>query len=135
MVNNDIELESSSSDSLATEDRFSSPSDESVCGCYLNEPEYSQVELEKLQKLHECELSENSSSDKELNSSRLEYLHWCKCSCCVIYNTFKLVECKCCREFSTLLNDKLNDIKCIPMNNKSEILCSNRIVLETSPIP
>ena len=136
MANNDIEPESSSSSSHspATEDSFSSPSDEYVSGYYLNEPEYSQVELEKLQKLHECELSENSSSDEELNSSRLENLHWCKCSCCVIYNTFKLVKCKCCREFSTLLNDKLNDIKCITMNNEFEILCLNRIVLETASI-
>ena len=97
----------------------------------MNEPEYSQVELEKLQKLHKCELSENSSSDEELNFS---FFHWYKCSCCVIYNTFKLVECKCCREFSTLLNDKLNDIKCITMNNEFEILCLNRIVLEAASI-
>ena len=43
MANNDIELESSnsSSDSLATEDSFSSPSDGYVSGCYLNEPGYS----------------------------------------------------------------------------------------------
>ena len=130
MAKNDIELEisSSSSDALATEDSFSSPSDEYVSGCYLKEPEYSQVEIEKLQKLHECELSENSSSDEEGNSSRLE--NWCKFSCCVIYNTFKLVECKCCRE----LNDKLNYIKCITMNNELEILCLNRIVLETASI-
>ena len=76
MANNDIELESSSSssDSVSTEDSFSSPSCEYVSGCYLNEPEYSQVELENLQKLHECEWSENSS-DEELNSSRLENLH------------------------------------------------------------
>ena len=136
MANNYIELESSSSSSHSptTEDSFSSPSDEYVSGCYLNEPEYSQVELEELQKLHECELYGNSSSDEELNSSRLENLHWCKCSCCVIYNTYKLVECKCCREFSTLLNDNLNDIKCITMNNEFEILCLNRIVLETASI-
>ena len=75
-------------------------------------------------------LSENSSSDEELNSSRHENLHWCKCSCCVIYNTFKLVECKCCSEFSTLLND----IKCITMNNEFEILCLNQFVLETASI-
>ena len=77
MANNDIELESSSSssDSLVTEDSFSSPSDEYVSGCYLNKPEYSQVEIEKLQKLHKCELSENSSSNEELNSSGLENLH------------------------------------------------------------
>ena len=75
MANNDIELESSSSssDSLVTEDSFSSPSDEYVSGCYLNKPEYSQVEIEKLQKLHK--LSKNSSSNKELNSSGLENLH------------------------------------------------------------
>ena len=57
------------------------------------QPEYSQVELEKLQKLHEWrELCENSSSDEELNSSRLENLHGANVHCCVvIYNTFKLV--------------------------------------------
>ena len=78
MANNVIELESSSSSShsVATEDSFSSSSDEYVSRCYLNETEYSLVELEKLQKLHECKLSEKSSSDEKLNSSRLENLHW-----------------------------------------------------------
>ena len=81
LANNDIELEglSSSSNSLATEDSFYNASHEYVRRCYLNQQEYSQLKLEKLQKLHECELSENSSSGEELNTNRLENLHWCKC--------------------------------------------------------
>ena len=38
------------------------------------------------------------------------------------------------REFSTLLNDKLNDIKYITMNNEFETLCLNRLLLETASI-
>ena len=52
MANNNIELESSSysSDFIASEDSFLVP----VMNMLVNQPpEYSQVELEKLQKLHE----------------------------------------------------------------------------------
>ena len=55
---------------------------------------------------------ESCSSDaEEQNSSRLENLHWCKCSHCTVMPT--LIESKCCREYVELLGDKLYGIKCI----------------------
>ncbi|XP_057302765.1 P2X purinoceptor 7-like [Hydractinia symbiolongicarpus] len=125
-----MENSSSCSDSPISEVEYSSDSSEtSVTGCYMNEPEYSKAELEKV-----TYKSSDSEEEDELNSSRLENLHWCTCTCCVIYNCFTLVECKCCQEFFNLLNDKLNDNKCITMHKDFEILCLNRTVLETASI-
>ncbi|XP_057310654.1 uncharacterized protein LOC130648616 [Hydractinia symbiolongicarpus] len=127
-----MENSSSWSDSPISEVEYSSDkhpvTETSVTGCYMNEPEYSKAELEK-----ETYKSSDSEED-ELNSSRLENLHWCTCTCCVIYNCFTLVECKCCQEFFNLLNDKLKDNECITMHKDFEMLCLNRTVLETASI-
>ena len=48
-----------------------------------------------------------SNSDEEetdLNSSRQENLHWCKCSICTVVPAF--IKCKSCKEFKGLLDDK-----------------------------
>ena len=130
----EIENSSSSSShnsSFSEEESLSDCSESSTKGCYMNEPEYTKAELEKIE-YNEVELS--SSDNEDLNSSRLENLHWCTCTCCVIFTSFTLIECKCCREFSTLLNDKLDDNKCITMHKDFEILCLNCTVLETASI-
>ena len=103
-------------------------------GCYLNEPEYNQEELLKIQntRLHDDEHETSSEEEEDMNSSRLENLHWCTCQNCVIFNTFKLIECKCCQESSILLNDKLDNIQCITLHPDFEILCLNSTVLETA---
>ena len=119
-------------------DNVSNLSDEEIAeittGCYLNEPEYSKEELSKLKNTKLKDNSHNSTNSTEecLDSSRLENLHWCTCHTCVIFDNFKLIECKCCKEFSTLLNEKLNDIHCITLHPDFEILCLNRTVLETA---
>ena len=65
---------------------------------YVGEPEYNETEM----KSHFFWGKENDSSDMEsendeLNSSRTENLHWCKCAHCTIMPSF--VECKCCKEY------------------------------------
>ena len=62
-------------------------------GCYENEPVYTEAELTQIKSD-----SETSSSEEELDSSRLENLHWCSCECCVIFSPMLLEECKCCKE-------------------------------------
>ena len=80
-------------------------------GCYENEPVYTEAELTQIKSD-----SETSSSEEELDSSRLENLHWCSCECCVIFSPMLLEECKCCKENVNLLADKLAGIKCITHN-------------------
>ena len=66
----------------------------------------------------------------ELDSSRLENLHWCSCThCCVMPS---LRECKCCRECSNLLEEKLDSINCISEHEEFVQLCLNKIVLNTA---
>ena len=91
---------------------------------YTCEPEYTKTELEKLGiKAIESdgeEVSSNDSSDEDLDSSRLENLHWCTCGhCCIIPS---LVESKCCRECANLLEDKLDHLKCVAEHEEFETL-------------
>ena len=69
------------------------------------------------------------SDDDELNSSRLENLHWCTCHHCTVMPTF--IECKCCEEFPDLLKDKLDDA-CITDHKGFDVLCLHNSVLETA---
>ena len=57
-------------------------------GCYENEPVYTEAELTQIKSD-----SETSSSEEELDSSRLENLHLCSCECCVIFSPMLLEEC------------------------------------------
>jgi len=99
---------------------------------YMNEPEYTESELKKLQP--DDIVSENSDNvDDDLDSSRMDNLHWCQCkSHCVILHT--VVECKCCRECEKLLNSKLKNIDCITQHEEFLTLCLNKTVLETAYI-
>ena len=98
-------------------------------GCYENEPVYTEAELTQIKSD-----SETSSSEEELDSSRLENLHWCSCECCVIFSPMLLEECKCCKENVNLLANKLAGIKCITHNEDFKLLCLNKTVLETACI-
>ena len=74
----------------------------------------------------------SEESENELDSSRLENLHWCKCTHCCIMPT--LIEAKCCRECENLLEDKLDFSKCITDYEEFDTLCLNEIVLNTASI-
>ena len=90
---------------------------------YTCEPEYAKEELEKLGiKTFESDddiVSSDDSSD-DLDSSRLENLHWCTCGHCRIMPS--LVESKCCRECANLLEDKLDNVKCVCEHEEFETL-------------
>ena len=68
--------------------------------------------------------------DTNLDSSRLENLHWCGCHNCIIMPT--LIESKCCKEFGSLLGDKL--VSCITDNEYFEDICLKRHILESAHI-
>ena len=83
------------------------------------EPEYSKEDIRKM--LSEAKekkanssrsLSGSSDNDDNLESSRLENLHWCRCRNCVIGENFTLEECKCCKECN-ILTEKLEGLSCI----------------------
>ena len=108
----DESFESNSSSEISYNEE-SEESDEScqeglVFG-YVGEPEYRDDELQSM-KLPSVG-SSSDESENELNSSRTENLHWCKCQHCIIMPSF--LESVCCKELP-LLNDKLQDsVKCI----------------------
>ena len=96
---------------------------------YEYEPEFTEEEMKSiLEQGHESSSSEDYS---DLDSSRLENLHWCKCRNCVIGLTFTELECKCYRECA-ILDEKLQDIKCITQHKDFENLMLNPSVLELS---
>ena len=102
---------------------------------YTCEPEYTKTELEKLGiKAIESDgdeaVSSNDRSNEDLDSSRLENLHWCTCGHCCIMPS--LVESKCCRECANLIEDKLDHVKCVAEHEEFETLCLNKIVLNTA---
>ncbi|XP_066910562.1 uncharacterized protein [Clytia hemisphaerica] len=105
------ELDTSESEADASDEE-----DEAIGGFYGFEPEYSKKELAILSaKYKEDESSSSSDSEREnddLESSRLENLHWCTCRNCVIGTDFTLEECLCCKECS-ILEEKLEGISCI----------------------
>ena len=98
---------------------------------YGNEPEYDTDELADLYEAT-TQTSENEDTDEEdeMNSSRLENVHWCGCSNCCIMPT--LPESKCCKEFRELLGDKLENKtpSCITNNPQFRDMCLKEHVLE-----
>ena len=93
-------------------------SDSEAEGMYGNEPEYMAAELLLLS--DEANISTDSEGGRggDLNSSRLENMHWCTCAECSIMPT--LPESKCCQEFKVLLEGKLSDeVTCITKHAKT----------------
>ena len=54
--------------------------------------------------------------------------------CIYVALYFHLEECKCCKENTDLLAEKLVGIKCITYNEDFKLLCINKTVLETACI-
>ena len=90
------------------------------------EPEYTKEELKRMEskKRKAPNTSSSPSTDEDdLDNSRLENLHWCKCGQCIIFLETSLRECVCCKEYSDLLGGKLNDIRCISYHDEFKTLC------------
>ena len=96
-------------------------SDSEPEGMYGNEPEYTAAELLLLS--DEANISTDSEGrGSDLNSSRLENMHWCTCAECSIMPT--LPESKCCQEFKVLLEGKLSDeVTCITKHAHFADIC------------
>lgn len=124
------ESDSSNSSCSISHSEDSNESYDDTVGCYECEPEYTEEELRVISEKEICETSCESSED-ELDSSRLENLHWCRCRCCVIGLTMTLEECKCCKEFN-ILSEKLETLKCITDHPDFETLILSPAVLELS---
>ena len=121
---------SSESDDVELESNYSSlENDDDIKGCYMNEPEYLEKEINAMNILENENFSDNSE-ESDLDSSRLENLHWCSGFECGIALTMRVQECKCCCECKRLLGDKLKGVKYITSNSEFHILCLNKIVLE-----
>ena len=97
----------------------------------MNEPEYLEKEINAMNILENENFTDNSE-ESDLDSSRLENLHWCSGFECGIALTMRVQEFKCCCEYKRLLGDKLKDVKWITSNSEFHILCLNKIVLETA---
>ena len=68
---------SSESDHVELESNYSSSeNDDDIKGCYMNEPEYLEKEINTMNILENENFSDNSE-ESDLDSSRLENLHWC----------------------------------------------------------
>ena len=68
---------SSESDDVELESNYSSSeNDGDIKGCYMNEPEYLEKEINAMNILENENFSDNSE-ESDLDSSRLENLHWC----------------------------------------------------------
>ena len=97
-------------ESFETEcDIAGSSCDNEVFSCgYLGETEYTEQQAKSMK----FSASSSSGDNDELNSSRLENLHWCTCHHCTVMPTF--IVCKCCK-------DKLDDA-CITDHTDFDVL-------------
>ena len=76
---------SSESDDVDLESNYSSSeNDDDIKGCYMNEPEYLEKNINAMNILENENFSDNSEGS-DLDSSRLENLHWCSCFDCFDY--------------------------------------------------
>lgn len=119
--------ESYSSSNISFEESSNESCNEDVTFGYTGEPEYNDDELKSMK--FSSEGSNSDESENELNSSRLENLHWCKCQHCTVMPTF--IESRCCKEFS-LLEDKLQEASCITLHKDFDVLLLHKTVLETA---
>ena len=104
---------------------------ESICGCYNNEPKYSQDEIDKMKEKNGI-VSEKEGSKED--DSRLGNTTWCTCNNCKFYENMNKESCRCCQEDAPLLGGKLENIECVMQNADFATLCLSKPVLETASI-
>ena len=128
-------MSSGSSDSESiSECEFETTSEsdkESIRGCYNNEPEYSQEEIDKMKEKNGS-VSEKEGSKED--DTRLGNTTWCTCKNCKFYENMNTESCRCCQEDAPLLGGKLENIECVTQNADFAILCLSKPVLETACI-
>ena len=72
---------------------------------YVGEPESNKEKLKSMESSDDTKTN-NDEEETDLNSSRKENLHRCKCSICIVMPTF--IECRCYKEFKGLLDGKVS---------------------------
>ena len=85
---------SSESDDVELESNYSSSENEDdIKECYMNEPEYLEKEINAMNILENENFSDNSE-ESDLDSSRLENLHWrsgFECGICFYYEGTRML--------------------------------------------
>ena len=104
---------------------FDISKDDFLCG-YAGEPEYNKEELKSMEFSDDTKRDSNEE-ETDLNPSRQENLHWCKCSDCTVMPTF--IECRCCKKFKNLLDDELSS-GCITNHEAIDTLILSKSDLE-----
>ena len=104
---------------------FNISKDDFLCG-YVGEPEYNKEELKPMEFSDDTK-SDSNEEETDLNPSRQENLHWCKCSDCTVMPTF--IECRCCKKFKDLLVDELSS-GCVTNHEAINTLILNKSDLE-----
>ena len=109
---------------------FSESGKESTRGCYNNDPECSQEEIDKMKERNGT-VSEQGGSKED--DTRLGNTTWCTCKNCKFYENMNRESCRCCQE-DPLLGGKLENVECVTQNADFAILCLSKPVLETACI-
>ena len=117
-------MSSGSSDSESiSECEFETTSEsdkESIHGCYNNEPECSQEEINKMKEKNGSVFEKEDSKEDD---TRLSNTIWCNCKNCKFYENMNTELCRCCQEDASLLSGKLENIECATQNADFAILC------------
>ena len=92
---------------------------ESTCGCYNNEPEYSQEEIDKIKEKNGS-VSEKEGSKED--DTKLGNTTWCTRKNCTFYENMNIESCRCCQEDAPLLGGKLENIECETQNAEMKLL-------------
>ena len=128
-------MSSGSTDSQSISEREFDTTSESdkdfASGCYNNEPEYSQEEIDKMKEKNGT-VSEQGGSKED--DTRLGNTTQCTCKKCKFYENMKIQSCRCCQEDAPLLGVKLENIECVTQNAGVAILCLRKPGLETAII-
>ena len=93
---------------------------ESIRGCYNNESEYSQEEIDKMKKKNGS-VSEKEGSKE--NDTRLGNTTWCTCKNCRFCDNMNTEPCSCSPEDAPLIGGKLENIESTTQNADFTILC------------
>ena len=110
-------MSSGSSDSESISEcefeRTSQSEKETIRGCYNNESEFSQEEIDKIKEKN-GNVSEKEGSKED--DTRLGNTMWCTCKNCKFYENMNIEFCRCCQEDAPLLGGKLENIECVTQN-------------------
>ena len=117
-------MSSGSSDSESiSECEFETTSEsdkESIRGCYNNEPEYSQEEIDKMKEKNGSVFEKEGSKGDDTRLGNTTWFTWKNCK---FYENMNTESCRSYQEDAPLLGGKLENIECVMQNADFAILC------------